>query len=116
MKATINGRDIMINRRTVQIFFNYGEAPILNEGKDSARYVECVIRPFPIQPGTEPKPLASGRAVCSPLDNFNKSKGRLLAWKRAIGDELESPFTREQRQDLWTWFTNTCRLPENTKV
>ncbi len=117
MKATIDGQPIQIEGAPIQVFFNYREQETeLREGVTTLRAVECVIRPFPQTKEDEPQPYSTGIALCSPLDKFDKSKGRLLAWKRAVqGESGQSRFTREQRRDLWSWFTSACRLPDDTK-
>lgn len=112
MKAVVDGQPVTINGTPVQVYFNYTtEQMAYGKRKDpvEVRGVECVIRPLPANENEDTIPFSTGVALCSPLDNFNKAEGRFLAWKRAV---QENPrFTREQRQQLWRWFTSTCRLP-----
>lgn len=114
MKVVVNDQDVQVNGTPVQVYFNYGETDVeLLNGPATVRSVECIIRPFPENKDVETEPISTGIAMCSPLDNFNRSKGRFLAWKRAVGNPDDSPFTRDQRAQLWTWFTNTCTLPSD---
>ncbi len=123
MKATIDGKPVVVGGKPIQIFFSYGEEEATLGGKPTTlRAVECVIRPFPEGTTEDPTPFSTGTSKCSPLDNFQKDKGRYLAWRRAVGyerlqtdkeDRTPSVFSKEERTALWSWFTNTCRLPRN---
>lgn len=115
MKATMpDGSPILIDGKPTQILFTYGEAEATLGGEPTTvREVECVIRPFPAENTEDPTPFSTGVAQCSPLDNFDRTKGRFLAWKRAIGNQYFSRFTKEQRTDLWSWFVSCISLPKD---
>ena len=55
--------------------------------------------------------IAEGVANCSEMDAYDKCKGRYLAWKRAVDSDI---FTKEERANLWTWYTSTCKLPDRS--
>ena len=61
-------------------------------------------RLFGIREGGEPILLAKGKADCSPLDNFNKSKGRKLALTRAL--KKLTTLTKLERQAVWEAYLN----------
>lgn len=112
MKVVLDNQPVVIDEQPVQVYFNYGTSEVdLLDGPATVRSVECIIRPFPSAPDQETEPFSTGVAQCSPLDNYSKVKGRLLAWRRATAHPR---FTKTQRQELWAWFVSTCRLPDNT--
>jgi len=49
------------------------------------------------------KKIGEGKATCNPLDNFERTRGRKIAFKRALD---AAKFTREDRTVAWNNFWN----------
>lgn len=101
-----------VDGNPLQVLFNYRYSE--NEEKRALiREVECVIRHYPGEENEFFPSIITGVAKCSAKDNFDKRKGRLLAWKRAMDNGL---FFKDQKRQLWKWFLKNCKLPKNNNT
>lgn len=85
----------------------------LENEKELRRAVKCLIT----KEGDKDNVIAAGLSVCSPVDNFDKEKGRRLSFERAVSDhklidpgagveglEKEYTFLKSVRAAFWEGF------------
>jgi len=91
-----------INDTDLKIKFSY-DAFVPSNPRSSV----CeILRPN----GTEDEVVSIGKATCAPEDNYCKSKGRKLAFARAI-----RAYDRKVRREFWAVFHNTTGHPNWVK-
>lgn len=110
---------VEVDGKTYQLFFQYTDEQLVRGQrkqngkvrfpglKHTVKSVTCFIRPAPKTKLDRPKAIATGTALCSPLDNFSKCTGRKLALTRALE---ESGFSRDSRRAVWTEYLRTHKI------